>query len=31
MQFVILDLEWNSGYCKRIQGFINEVIEFGAV
>ena len=31
MQCVILDLEWNSGYCKRIQGFINEVIEFGAV
>ncbi len=31
MDLVILDLEWNSGYCKKKQGFINEIIEFGAV
>lgn len=31
MNFVILDLEWNGCYCKKIGGFINEIIEFGAV
>lgn len=31
MDFVILDLEWNSCYCKKFDGFINEIIEFGAV
>ena len=29
--FVILDLEWNGTYSRRIKGFINEIIEFGAV
>ncbi len=31
MKFVILDLEWNGTYSRRIKGFINEIIEFGAV
>lgn len=31
MEFVILDLEWNGTYSRRWKGFINEVIEFGAV
>lgn len=31
MEFVILDLEWNGTYSRRLKGFINEVIEFGAV
>lgn len=31
MQFVILDLEWNGVYSKRIKKYINEIIEFGAV
>lgn len=31
MQYVILDLEWNSGYSSKTEGFINEIIEFGAV
>lgn len=31
MEFVILDLEWNGAYSKRLKGFINEIIEFGAV
>lgn len=31
MQYVILDLEWNSGYSKKKHGFINEIIEIGAV
>ncbi len=31
MDLVILDLEWNSGYSKKKQCFINEIIEFGAV
>ena len=31
MHYVIMDLEWNSTYCKRLGGFINEIIEIGAV
>lgn len=31
MQFVILDLEWNNVYGKKIKSFFNEIIEIGAV
>ena len=31
MEYVILDLEWNSGFCRKKQKYINEIIEFGAV
>lgn len=31
MEFVILDLEWNSGLSKKKHGYYNEIIEFGAV
>ena len=31
MNFVILDLEWNPSYSKKLKGFINEIIEFGAI
>ena len=31
MNIIILDLEWNSAYCKKIGGFLNEIIEIGAV
>ncbi len=31
MNFVILDLEWNSSYSKKSKGFMSEIIEFGAV
>lgn len=31
MNFVVLDLEWNSSYSKRKKGFMSEIIEFGAV
>lgn len=31
MDIVILDLEWNAAYSRRLQGYINEIIEFGAV
>ena len=31
MNYVILDLEWNSAYSKSNQRFVNEIIEFGAV
>ncbi len=31
MQYVIFDLEWNNVYGRKIQGFINEIIEIGAV
>ena len=31
MDLVILDLEWNTAYSKELHGFLNEIIEFGAV
>ena len=31
MDLVILDLEWNGAYSRRLKGHINEIIEFGAV
>lgn len=31
MQYVILDLEWNSGYSKRVGGYFNEIMEIGAI
>lgn len=31
MTYVILDLEWNTGYCKKSDSYFNEIIEFGAV
>lgn len=31
MRYIIMDLEWNNTYARRVKGFINEVIEIGAV
>ncbi|MBQ7121077.1 MAG: exonuclease domain-containing protein [Clostridia bacterium] len=31
MQFIIMDLEWNNTYAKKANGYINEIIEIGAV
>lgn len=31
MEFVILDLEWNGAYSRRLKSFMNEIIECGAV
>ena len=31
MSYVILDLEWNSAYSYKLERFVNEIIEFGAV
>lgn len=31
MDIVILDLEWNGTYSRRLKGYINEIIEFGAI
>ena len=31
MQFVVIDLEWNNTYAKKANGYINEIIEIGAV
>ncbi len=31
MQYVILDLEWNGSYSKKVHRYFNEIIEFGAV
>ena len=31
MEYTILDLEWNSVYSKKMAGYFNEVIQFGAV
>lgn len=30
MQYIVLDLEWNTAYSKKKKGFVNEIIEFGA-
>ena len=30
-EYTILDLEWNSSYAPRIGGYLNEIIQFGAV
>lgn len=31
MTYIVLDLEWNGTYCKKINGYFNEIIEIGAV
>lgn len=31
MTFILLDLEWNDAYFPKIKGFVNEIVEFGAV
>lgn len=31
MNLVILDLEWNGSYSKKVHHYVNEIIEFGAV
>lgn len=31
MHYIVMDLEWNTAYCKKTGGFFNEVIEVGAV
>lgn len=31
MHYIILDLEWNNTYARRKKGFLNEIIEVGAV
>ena len=31
INLAILDLEWNAAYSRKLKGYINEIIEFGAV
>ena len=31
MNYIFLDLEWNNAYSKRLDKFVNEIIEIGAV
>ena len=31
INIAILDLEWNAAYSSKRRGYINEIIEFGAV
>lgn len=31
MTLVVLDLEWNGAFCKKLNGYFNEIIEIGAV
>lgn len=31
MHFIIMDLEWNNSYSKKLKSFFNEIIEIGAV
>jgi inhibitor of KinA sporulation pathway (predicted exonuclease) len=26
-----MDLEWNDAYCKKVGGFVNEIVEIGAI
>ncbi|MBQ8210188.1 MAG: exonuclease domain-containing protein [Clostridia bacterium] len=31
MHYIIMDLEWNNSYSKKLKSFFNEIIEIGAV
>lgn len=31
MHYIVMDMEWNTAYSKKLGGFMNEVIEIGAV
>ena len=31
MNYIILDLEWDSSYYKKKGGFINQILQIGAV
>lgn len=31
MSLVILDLEWNTAFCKELNKYVNEIVEFGAI
>lgn len=31
MNYVIIDLEWNGAFSKKVHGYFNEIIEIGAV
>ena len=31
MQYIIMDLEWNTAFDRGRKEFVNEIIEFGAV
>lgn len=31
MNYIVMDLEWNNAYLKSADGFVNEIIEVGAV
>ncbi|MGN0570783.1 MAG: exonuclease domain-containing protein [Candidatus Fimenecus sp.] len=31
MNYIVMDMEWNTAYCKQLGGFLNEIIEIGAV
>ena len=31
MNLVILDLEWNGSFSKKVRHYVNEIIEFGAI
>lgn len=31
MNYIVMDMEWNTAYSKKLGGFMNEIIEIGAV
>lgn len=31
MYYILMDLEWNDAYCKKVGGFVNEIVEIGAI
>ena len=31
MNYILMDLEWNDAFSKKLNGFVNEIVEIGAV
>lgn len=31
MNYIILDMEWDNAYCPKVKGFINQILQIGAV
>ena len=31
MNYIILDMEWDNAYCPKFKGFINQILQIGAV
>ncbi len=31
MNYIILDMEWDNAYCPKLKGFVNQILQIGAV